>query len=115
MDFNEFCRILLEKTDIVTLISRYTSLKRMGGRYIACCPFHIEKTPSFSIDVQKQLYYCFGCHKGGNAITFLRDIENIDSIDAIKMLAEDAKWSYRHLVVNTNPKWIRSIDLGYIH
>ena len=90
MDFNEFCSRLLEKTDIVKLISRYATLRRAGSSYKACCPFHSERTPSFSVDANKQLYHCFGCGKGGNAITFLRDIENIETIDAIKMLADEA-------------------------
>ena len=90
MDFGEFCSRLLESTDIVKLISRYVTLKRAGSSFKACCPFHNERTPSFSVDPNKQLYHCFGCGKGGNAITFLRDIENIDTIDAIKMLADEA-------------------------
>lgn len=90
MDFSEFCSKLIESTDIVKLISRYVTLKRAGSSYKACCPFHNERTPSFSVDPNKQLYHCFGCGKGGNAITFLRDIENIDTIDAIKMLADEA-------------------------
>lgn len=90
MDFSEFCSRLLEKTDIVKLISRYANLRRVGSSYKACCPFHNERTPSFSVDPNKQLYHCFGCGKGGNAITFLRDIENIENIDAIKMLADEA-------------------------
>lgn len=90
MDFSEFCSRLLESTDIVKLISRYVTLRRAGSSYKACCPFHNERTPSFSVDPVKQLYHCFGCGKGGNAITFLRDIENIESIDAIKMLADEA-------------------------
>lgn len=90
MEFSEFCSRLLERTDIVKLISRYVTLKRAGSSYKACCPFHNERTPSFSVDPNKQLYHCFGCGKGGNAITFVRDIENIDTIDAIKMLADEA-------------------------
>ena len=90
MDFSEFCSRLLERTDIVKLISRYVPLRRMGSSYKACCPFHSERTPSFSVDPSKQLYHCFGCGKGGNAITFLADIESIDRIDAIRMLADEA-------------------------
>ncbi len=96
MDFGEFCSRLIEKTDIVKLISRYVTLKRAGSSYKACCPFHNERTPSFSVDPNKQLYHCFGCGKGGNAITFLRDIENIDTIDAIKMLADEAHMELPH-------------------
>ena len=90
MDFSEFCGRLLEKTDLVKLISRYTPLRRMGNSYKACCPFHNEKTPSFTVDPVKQLYHCFGCGKGGNAITFVTEMENVDKLDAIKMLADEA-------------------------
>lgn len=90
MDFREFCSRLLDNTDIVKLISGYVPLKRAGNSYKACCPFHNERTPSFSVDPSKQLYHCFGCGKGGNAITFLRDIENIETIDAVRMLADAA-------------------------
>lgn len=90
MEFREFYSRLLERTDIVKLISRYATLKRMGNSYKACCPFHNEKTPSFTVDPIKQLYHCFGCGKGGNAITFLTEIESIDKFDAIKILADEA-------------------------
>lgn len=104
MNFNEFCDQLIERTDIVALVSRYCSLKRSGSRYFACCPFHGERTPSFSVSPDSKLFYCFGCHKGGNAITFLRDIENIDSIDAIKMLASEAGMEVPELPGRINPK-----------
>ena len=113
MDFNEFCSRLLEKTDIVKLISRYTPLRRMGNSYKACCPFHNEKTPSFSVDPNKQLYHCFGCGKGGNAITFLRDIENIDRIDAIKMLADEANMELPELSGKRAPKVDKQQRLRY--
>lgn len=113
MDFNEFCSRLLEKTDIVKLISRYTPLRRMGNSFKACCPFHNEKTPSFSIDPNKQLYHCFGCGKGGNAITFLRDIENIERIDAIKMLADEANMELPELSGKHAPKVDKQQRLRY--
>lgn len=81
---------LLSKTDLVHLVSKYVSLTRKGNSYWACCPFHHEKTPSFLISPDKQLYYCHGCHEGGNAITFVKKIENVDSGEAIRILAEDA-------------------------
>lgn len=113
MDFNEFCSRLLEKTDIVKLISRYTPLRRMGNSFKACCPFHNEKTPSFTVDPNKQLFHCFGCGKGGNAITFLRDIESIDRIDAIKMLADDANMELPELTGKRAPKVDKQQRLRY--
>ncbi len=104
MDFSEFCSRLLENTDIVKLISRYCTLRRTGNTFKALCPFHSERTPSFGVDPNKQLYYCFGCGKGGNAITFLKDIENIESIDAIKMLADEANMELPEFSGKSAPK-----------
>lgn len=112
MDFSEFCDRLLERTDIVKLISRYVTLKRAGSSFKACCPFHNERTPSFSVDPAKQLYHCFGCGKGGNAITFLRDIENIDTIDAIKMLADEAHMELPSFRGASTADWIRKSGFG---
>ncbi|MBQ9624686.1 MAG: DNA primase, partial [Clostridia bacterium] len=85
---DEFRQELLDKTDIVDLISRYVPLKKKGNTYWACCPFHKEKTASLNVNMQKQLYYCFGCHKGGNAITFVKEIENMTYPDAVQLLAD---------------------------
>ncbi len=77
-----------ERSDIVALISEYTTLTRKGSSYTGLCPFHNEKTPSFSVSEDKQLYYCFGCGAGGNTITFLMQKENMTFPEAIKYLAE---------------------------
>ena len=77
-----------EQSDIVSIISEYTTLNKKGSSYVGLCPFHNEKTPSFSVSEEKQLYYCFGCGAGGNVITFLMQKENMSFIEAIKYLAE---------------------------
>lgn len=77
-----------ERSDIVSLISEYTLLTKKGHSYTGLCPFHSEKTPSFSVSEDKQLYYCFGCGAGGNTITFLMQKENMTFPEAIKYLAE---------------------------
>ena len=77
-----------EQSDIISIISEYTSLNKKGSSYVGLCPFHNEKTPSFSVSEEKQLYYCFGCGAGGNVITFLMQKENMTFIEAIKYLAE---------------------------
>lgn len=77
-----------ERSDIVTLISEYTTLTKKGNSHIGLCPFHNEKTPSFSVSEEKQLYYCFGCGAGGNTVTFLMQKENMTFPEAIKYLAE---------------------------
>lgn len=77
-----------EQSDIVSIISEYTALNKRGSSHVGLCPFHNEKTPSFSVSEEKQLYYCFGCGAGGNVITFLMQKENMSFIEAIKYLAE---------------------------
>jgi len=77
-----------ERTDILQVVQSYVPLKRRGNRYWGCCPFHHEKTPSFSVVPDKGFFYCFGCHAGGNAFKFLSLIENVTYFEAIKMQAE---------------------------
>ena len=62
---------LLDRVDIIDVIDRRVKLKKSGKNYMACCPFHQEKTPSFSVNAEKQFYYCFGCGAGGNALGFV--------------------------------------------
>lgn len=79
---------LLAKNDIVSLASEYVSLSVKGGRMWGCCPFHNEKTASFSVTQDKQLFYCFGCHEGGGIIQFVMKIERLEYVDAVKFLAQ---------------------------
>ena len=79
-----------EATDLVALIGRRVSLKRVGSRHVGLCPFHTEKTPSFSVDPAKGFYHCFGCKASGDAITFLRESEHLDFADAVEQLAAAA-------------------------
>lgn len=78
------------KTDIEDVISTYVTLKRRGATLVGLCPFHNEKTPSFTVYPATQSFYCFGCGAGGDAITFLKKIENLDYLDAVKTLAQRA-------------------------
>ncbi|MBN2619790.1 DNA primase [candidate division WOR-3 bacterium] len=77
------------QTDIVALISQYVQLKKVGKNYRALCPFHTEKDPSFYVIPDKGIYHCFGCKKGGNAITFLMEYEKLDFPSAVRRLAKD--------------------------
>jgi len=74
-------------TDIVALISEHSALRRQGRRWVGLCPFHDEKTPSFSVNGEEGLYYCFGCQARGDAITFVREMEHLDFGDAVRFLA----------------------------
>ncbi|HEY3915358.1 MAG TPA: DNA primase [Verrucomicrobiae bacterium] len=78
-------------SDIVDVIGGYIPLKRAGANFVALCPFHKEKTPSFNVNPHRQIFHCFGCHKGGDVFTFVKEYENIDFPDAIRRLAERAR------------------------
>lgn len=82
---------LLSRINIVQVISRYVPLTKKGRTYWGCCPFHHEKDPSFAVNEDKQFYHCFGCKESGNAISFVQKMESVDFIDAVKILAEEAK------------------------
>ncbi len=78
---------VIDKSDIVEVVSEYVNLKRSGTNYLGLCPFHNEKTPSFSVSPQKGIFHCFGCGEGGTVITFLMKIENLTFLEALKSLA----------------------------
>lgn len=81
---------VISRNDIVDVISSYTSLKKKGNNYEACCPFHHEKTPSFKVNRDKQMYHCFGCGVGGNVFTFVMEYENMSFPEAVEYLADRA-------------------------
>ena len=86
----DFINELLAKTDIVSVVSDYVPLQSKSGRMWGLCPFHSEKTPSFSVTKEKQIFYCFGCHEGGNAISFLMKMDKLSFPEAVERLAERA-------------------------
>ena len=79
---------LKRQADIVRVVGDYVQLKKKGANWMACCPFHKEKTPSFSVSPAKEIFYCFGCHKGGTVFTFVMEMERIAFPEAIKLVAE---------------------------
>jgi DNA primase len=79
---------ILTRVDIVDVVAKYVPLKKSGVNFSGCCPFHHEKTPSFIVSPQKQIFKCFGCGVGGNVFSFVQEIEKIDFRDAVKILAE---------------------------
>src|SRR5947209_1760853 len=76
------------QADIVRVVSDYVSLKKRGANYLACCPFHQEKTPSFNVNPARQVFKCFGCNKGGDVFSFVMEIEGCSFPEAVKTIAE---------------------------
>src|SRR5213594_2186634 len=77
-------------SDIVDVIGAYLPLKRAGSNFVALCPFHREKSPSFNVNPHRQIFHCFGCHKGGDVFAFVREYENLSFVEAVKRLADRA-------------------------
>ncbi len=83
-----FIQELLARADVVEIVGRYVQLKKGGANFMGLCPFHGEKSPSFSVSPTKQFYHCFGCGKNGNAISFLMDHAGMTFVEAVKDLAQ---------------------------
>ena len=81
---------VVSSNDIVDVVSQYVSLKRSGRNFLGLCPFHKEKTPSFCVSADKQIFHCFGCGVGGNALHFISKIENLNFIESLELLADKA-------------------------
>jgi len=87
----EFLNRIRGANDIIDVIGSYLPLKKAGGAFVALCPFHKEKTPSFHVNPHRQIFHCFGCNKGGDIFTFVKDYESVDFPEAVKRLADRAK------------------------
>src|SRR5450432_572252 len=85
---NDFIQTLLARVDIVGVIDAYVPLKKAGANFAACCPFHEEKSPSFTVSPSKQIYHCFGCGVSGNALGFLMAYDRLEFVDAVESLAK---------------------------
>ncbi len=85
---------LKRQADIVRVVQDYVTLKKKGANWMACCPFHKEKTPSFSVSPAKEIFYCFGCHKGGSVFTFVMEMERVAFPDAIRIVAEKSRRAF---------------------
>src|ERR1700709_528599 len=85
-----------EATDLVALAGEHLALKRVGRSVSGLCPFHTEKSPSFTISPEKQVFYCFGCQKSGDAITVVRELEHLDFVEAVERLAGRAGITLRY-------------------
>ena len=84
----QFLDELVSRCDIVDVVSSYVALQHKGSNYFGLCPFHNEKTGSFSVSPDKQIYYCFGCKRGGGVISFIMEIEGLSFPDAVRFLAK---------------------------
>ena len=98
---------LKRQADIVRVIQDYVQLKKKGANWMACCPFHKEKTPSFSVSPAKEIFYCFGCHKGGSVFNFVMEIERVNFPEAIKIVADKIGMPLPKMV----EAFVRSSDL----
>ena len=83
-------------TDFVAIVGEHLALRKVGTRHVGLCPFHTEKSPSFSVNAELGMYYCFGCGAKGDAITFLREIEHLDFVEAVERLAARAGIALRY-------------------
>jgi DNA primase len=101
-----------EATDLVALAGEHIALKRVGQRYMGLCPFHAEKTPSFSINPSLGLFFCFGCQRSGDAITFIREVEHLDFVDAVERLAARAGITLRYDVASVSKDRKRNARLN---
>ncbi|MDP1941790.1 MAG: CHC2 zinc finger domain-containing protein, partial [Gallionella sp.] len=91
-----FIQDLLNRLDIVDVIERYVPLKKAGTNYVACCPFHNEKSPSFTVSQAKQFYHCFGCGVHGTAISFVMEHLGLGFVEAIEDLAQSVGMNVPH-------------------
>jgi len=124
MNYQQVLETIKDRIDIVDLVSERVSLKRRGRNFVGLCPFHAEKTPSFTVSPEKQMFYCFGCGAGGDAITFWMKIENLDFNDAVKDLADrlgielpkkaprgSSKWETYHAINRAVKDYFRDVLL----
>ena len=100
---NDFIQTLLARIDIVDVIDRHVPLKKAGANWVACCPFHSEKSPSFTVSQTKQFYHCFGCGAHGTAIGFLMEHAGMSFLDAVEELARDAGMQVPRTSVQASP------------
>ena len=108
---DEDIRRVRDQTDIVQIINQHTQLRKVGTRWQGLCPFHDENTPSFSVNYELGVYYCFGCRASGDAITFVREKENLDFAGAVEHLAAKANISLRYTDKDENESRSRRKDL----
>lgn len=103
-------REIKSRLDIVDVVSEYVKLKRNGRTFWGCCPFHNEKTPSFSVSPERQTFHCFGCGKGGDIFTFIMEAEHLEFREALERLAERAGVALSQRGKGRSPKGDKEIN-----
>jgi DNA primase len=106
-----FIQDLLNRLDVVDVVERYVPLKKAGANYMACCPFHNEKTPSFSVSPTKQFYHCFGCGAHGTAISFVMEYQGLGFVEAVEELARSAGMTVPQETSGERPRVSQSMEL----
>ena len=114
-DFRAAVEEVKMHSDIVDIVGSYISVKRAGNTFKACCPFHNEKTPSFNVHPQRQIYHCFGCGAGGDVIKFVQEYEKVDFMTALRLLAEKANITLEFDRNGTNDNGVNKNRLYEIH
>lgn len=107
-----FIQDLLNRIDVVDVVERYVPLKKAGANYMACCPFHNEKTPSFSVSPTKQFYHCFGCGAHGTAISFVMEYQGLGFVEAVEELARSAGMTVPQEISGEKPRISQSTGLA---
>ena len=110
---DEIIERVRSSSDIVEIISQYINLKRTGSNYVGLCPFHDEKTPSFSVSPTKQFYHCFGCGESGDVISFIMKEENLSFPEAVKFLADKSGIIIEENENKTNVEFMKKKKLLY--
>lgn len=106
-----FIQDLLNRLDVVDVVERYVPLKKAGANYMACCPFHNEKSPSFSVSPTKQFYHCFGCGAHGTAISFVMEYQGLGFVEAVEELARSAGMTVPQETVSEKQRAVQDADL----
>ncbi|MBR1883940.1 MAG: hypothetical protein IJ809_03220 [Clostridia bacterium] len=101
---DDFIEEVISQNDIVEVVSEYVPLTKRGRNFMGLCPFHKEKSPSFCVSMDKQIFKCFGCSKSGNVIKFIREIENMEFLEALEFLADKAHIDKSRYVVKSFSK-----------
>ena len=106
--------LILSRADILDVVGDYVSLRQRGANWVSLCPFHNEKTPSFSVSPSRGIYKCFGCGKGGNALNFIMEVEHLSFVDAVRFLGKKVGVAvdYQHLRARLLPRHGRTDDRG---